>query len=300
MSAESAAYSPDRKGCGQIVVAENQIFCAFTARLLTNNPARWAELLDFLQRLRINPGDRMTQVFDYPSCARVTDLERQSGRKHLWIVRALSLLFLSATVQAQVKITIDHNTGAAINPEFNFKSVPSPARNDAATNARILLVDGEADGNSAGVQALVDGLLPTSDDQPRRNFFIAPGSGGARILIDLRQIIEIAQINSYSWHPGERAPQFYRVWASDGTAANFNEAPKANVDPGTCGWKVLATVDTRSDDETKDGGQWGVSITDARGTLGKIRYLLFDCYVTEVADDFGNTFYSEIDVIAKK
>jgi len=217
-----------------------------------------------------------------------------------WAFFALLLNVTHLTAHAQVKITIDHNTGAAINPEFKFKSVPSPARHDAATNALVLIVDGEADGNSAGVQALVDGLLPTSDDQPRRNFFVAPGSGGARILIDLKQVTEIAQINSYSWHTSERAPQFYRVWASDGTAANFNDAPKANVDPRSCGWKVLATVDTRSDEETKDGGQWGVSISDAHGTLGKIRYLLFDCYVTEVADDFGNTFYSEIDVIAKK
>src|SRR5215471_3451740 len=167
---------------------------------------------------------------------------------------------LQLTANAQVKISIDHNTGPSINPEFKFKSVPSPSRNDAATNARVLIVDGEADGNSAGVQALVDGVLPTSDDQPRRNFFIAPGSGGARILMDLGRTIEIAQINSYSWHPGERAPQFYRVWVSDGTAPNFNEVPKASVDPRSCGWKVLATVDTRSDDETKDGGQWGVSI----------------------------------------
>jgi len=65
------------------------------------------------------------------------------------------------------------------------------------------------------------------------------------------------------------------------------------------GWKVIATVDTRSTDEDKDGGQFGVSITDAKRSLGRIRYLLFDFYVTEVADNFGNTFYSEIDVIAK-
>jgi hypothetical protein len=210
------------------------------------------------------------------------------------------LSFLQLTTHAQVKITIDHNTDRSINPEFKFKSVPSPSYTDAATNARVFIVDGEADSNSAGVNALVDGLLPASDDQPRRNFFIAPGSGGARILIDLGRAIEVAQINSYSWHTDERAPQVYRVWASEGTAPNFNDAPRANVDPRSCGWQVVATVDTRSDDETKDGGQWGVSITDARGSLGQIRYLLFDCYVTEVADEFGNTFYSEIDVVAKK
>ena len=203
-------------------------------------------------------------------------------------------------IHAQTNITIDHNTGATISAEFKFKSVPSPARDDAASKARVLIVDGDADANSAGVNALTDGILPASDDQPRRNFFIQPGSGGARLLMDLGRIIDIAQINSYSWHPGSRGPQVYRVWASDGSAANFNEAPKANVDPRSCGWKVLATVDTRSTDETKDGGQWGVGIAHTSGTLGRFRYLLFDCYVTEVADDFGNTFYSEIDVIARK
>src|SRR6185295_18888815 len=118
--------------------------------------------------------------------------------------------------------------------------------------ARVLIVDGQGDGNSAGVTALTDGVLPNSDDQPRRNFFIAPGSGGARILIDLTRIIEVAQINSYSWHPGSRGPQVYRVWVSDGSATNFNDSPKANIDPRSCGWKLLTTVDTRSADETQD------------------------------------------------
>jgi len=206
----------------------------------------------------------------------------------------------SLAIHAQTKVTIDHNTGAAINPEFKFKSVPSPSRDDAATKTRVLMVDGDADGNSAGVDALVDGVLPTSDDQPRRNFFITAGSGGARLLIDLGRVIEVAQVNSYSWHPNSRAPQVYRVWASDGSDARFIAEPKANIDPRTVGWRVLATVDTRSDDADKDGGQFGVSITDLGGRLGRFQYLLFDCYVTEVADNFGNTFYSEIDVVAKK
>ena len=211
-----------------------------------------------------------------------------------------SIFVLAFAVHAQTKITIDHNTGAAINPEFKFKSVPAPSKDDAAAKARVLIVDGEADVNGADVTALVDGLLPASDDQPRSNFFITQGSGGARILMDLGRVIDVAQINSYSWHAGSRGPQVYRVWASDGLAANFKEDPKANVDPRSCGWQMVAIVDTRSDDETKDGGQWGVSITDGHGSLGRFRYLLFDCYVTEIADNFGNTFYSEIDVVARK
>src|SRR5213075_1324783 len=103
--------------------------------------------------------------------------------RHLTILVVACLCPLSAL--AQSKITVDHNTGAAINAEWKFKSVPSPARDDAAARGRVLIVDGLADGNSAGVGALTDGIFPNSDDQPRRNFFIAPGSGGARILIDL-------------------------------------------------------------------------------------------------------------------
>ena len=62
----------------------------------------------------------------------------------------------------------------------------------------------------------------------------------------LTHTIEVAQINSYSWHPSARAPQLYRVWASDGSDPKFNAQPKANIDPRSCGWKIVATVDTRS------------------------------------------------------
>jgi hypothetical protein len=49
-----------------------------------------------------------------------------------------------------------------------------------------------------------------------------------------------------------------------------------------------------------EGGQYAVSVTSPSGSLGKYRHLMFDCFVTESADDWGNTFYSEIDVIEKK
>ena len=216
----------------------------------------------------------------------------------LLVFAAVVLLSLALTVHAQPQITIDHNTGKAANADFKFKHVPSPSRDDAATKAKLMMVDAEADPDSADIGALTDGVLPTSDDQPRKNFFLKAGSGGGRLRMDLGNVIEIAQVNSYSWHPNTRGPQVYRVWASDGTDAKFNAAPKADVDPAACGWKLIATVDTRSNDEDKDGGQFGVSITSQSGNLGKFRYLLFDLYVTEIADDFGNMFYSEIDVVA--
>lgn len=216
------------------------------------------------------------------------------------LISATAFGLFAVTMQAQTRITIAHNDTQTANAEFKFATVPSPSRTDAATNARVVIVDGEGDPNGADVTALVDGILPTAPDQPRQNFFVAAGSGGARLLIDLGRVLDIAQLNSYSWHANSRAPQVFRVWGSDGSSLQFEGEPKANVDPATCGWRVIAIVDTRSEDANKDGGQFGVSITDLSGSLGKFRYLLLDCYVTEIADNFGNTFYSEFDVIAKK
>ena len=219
----------------------------------------------------------------------------------LRLLFTMGMLAVTASLaNAQPTVTIAHNDNKSANPEFKFANVATPSRDDAATKARVLMVDGEADANSAGVEAIIDGALPTAPDQPRQNFFVTAGSGGARLLIDLGRVLDVAQINSYSWHANSRAPQVYRVWGSDGSDPHFNAEPKANVDPRSCGWRVIATVDTRSEDASKDVGQFGVSIAHPNGSLGKFRYFLFDCYVTEIADNFGNTFYSEIDVVAKK
>jgi hypothetical protein len=90
----------------------------------------------------------------------------------------------------------------------------------------------------------------------------------------------------------------YTLYAADGKAKDFNPAPKAGTDPETCGWKKLAAVDTRPKGGGDGGGQYGVSVLDADGSLGKFRYLLFDAARTEDRDPFGNTFFSEIDVVA--
>ena len=210
-----------------------------------------------------------------------------------------TMLAMALITHAQVKVTFDHNPNASATRAFKFKNVPSPAKDDAATKAKLSLIEGEPDGNGADPSALTDGALPTEEDQPAANFFWNAGTGGGRLQMDLGSMIEIAQINTYSWHPNTRGPQVYRLWASDGASVNFNAAPKTNVDLAASGWKLITVVDTRSKDGD-DGGQFGVSITDAQGSLGKFRYLLFDFYVTETADEFGNTFYSEIDVVARK
>jgi hypothetical protein len=214
------------------------------------------------------------------------------------ILTTLVLVLPAVCTQAQVRITIDHNDNKTANAEYKFQRVPSPARNDAGSKAILTLVDAQADGTAADLGVLIDGLLPDAQDQPRRNFFLTSGTGGGRLRMDLGSVIGIAQINSYSWHSDSRGPQVYRVWASDGADPNFNPEPKGTVDPARCGWKSIAIVDTRTDEE--DGGQYGVSVTDLSGSLGKFRYLLFDLYPVEVSDNSGNTFYSEIDVVARK
>jgi hypothetical protein len=210
-----------------------------------------------------------------------------------------AFLSLMLTTQAEINVTADHNTNATATSAFKFKDVPSPAKDDLGAKTKLLLLEGDLDPNGANLIALTDGRLPTEEDQPGANLFFDVGTGGGRFRMDLGSAIEIAQINTYSWHPNTRGPQVYRLWASDGGDPKFSGEPKGKVDPTTVGWKLLTVVDTRSK-QGEDGGQYGVSITDSRGSLGKYRYLLFDCFVTEIADDWGNTFYSEVDVVAKK
>ncbi len=205
-------------------------------------------------------------------------------------------LGLATVSRADVQVAVDHNDLDHSTAEFKFKSVPSPVKTNAAINAKFSVVDGEKDSNSAELDVLHDGKLPTEQDQPDQNFFFNAGTDGGRIGIDLGSVIDIKQVNTYSWHVDTRAPQVYSLYAADGTAEKFNAAPKNDVDPTTVGWKLIARVDTRP--KTGDtGGQYGVSISDSAGTLGKFRYLLLAATRTESDDDFGNTFFSEVNVV---
>jgi Peptidase of plants and bacteria len=153
------------------------------------------------------------------------------------------------------------------------------------------------DAAGGGLAKLNDGKMPTEEDQPDENFFFNEGTPGGRLVADLGSVISIKQINTYSWHPSTRGPQIYKLYASDGTSKDFNAAPANGVNPESCGWKHIVSVSTKSKGEGEDGGQYGVSISDTDGAIGKYRYLLFDTMATEHDDDFGNTFYSEINVI---
>ncbi len=218
--------------------------------------------------------------------------------KCLNILRAgASVLLLSTTASlAEIKVIVAHNDNETAAPGFKFKEVPPPSRLNAVSTAKFSIVDGRRDPTGGSLEQLHDGALPTAADQPEENFFFRQGIDGGRISIDLGSATEIKQFRSYSWHPGSRGPQVYNLYLSDGQSDGFNAQPKKGTDPQSCGWKLTAKVDTRPA-SGDPGGQYGVSISDSAGVIGKFRYLLLDVSRTEDSDPFGNTFYSEINVI---
>jgi hypothetical protein len=191
-------------------------------------------------------------------------------------------------------VVFDHNPNSAATREFKFKNIASPAKDDAATTAKLTLIEGDLDQGAADLSALTDGRLPSDEDEPAANVYFRAGSSGGRFRMDFATPLDIAQVNTYSWHPNSRGPQLYKLYAADGSDPKFNPDPKRGIDPSTCGWKFIALVSTLPD-SGDGGGQYAASVSD----VGKYRYLLFDCYVTELYDNWGNTFYSEIDVIRK-
>jgi hypothetical protein len=204
-------------------------------------------------------------------------------------------LLLGTAARGDIRVITEH-TDADADAKFVFKSVPPPSNNDAGTVAKFSIVAGTADPNSGELGVLHDSRLPREADDPAHNFFFNAGTDGGRIRLDFGGPIDIKQMNSYSWHPSTRAAQVYQLYASDGNATNFNAAPGNTLDPGKCGWHLLARVDTRPKDGNP-GGQHAVSISADSGNIGSYRYLLFAIARTESADPFGNTFFSEIDVL---
>src|SRR5919112_5438108 len=162
---------------------------------------------------------------------------------------------------SDVKVTFDRNPNSAATREFKFKNIPSPAKDDAAANAKLTLIDGDLDQGSAELAALVDGRLPRDEDEPGSNVFFRAGSSGGRFRMDFQSPIEIARVNTYSWHPNSRGPQLYKLYAADGSDPKFNLDPKRGVDPASCGWKLIALVSTLPD-AAEMGGQYAATITD--------------------------------------
>ncbi len=204
---------------------------------------------------------------------------------------AVTLALAIPNVRAEEKplITARHSAGGT---GFKIEPLLPPASNDAATGATFTLVDGQRDPNGGSLDVLHDGKVPGGDDDPAANFFLARGTKSARLAVDLGRSIAVQSVATYSWHGGVRGPQHYQLYATDGAAKDFNAAPAAGTDPAACGWQLLASVDTRA----AGGGQHVISIA-AAAPLGTFRHLLFDLRPSSDSDVFGQTFFSEIDIV---
>lgn len=205
------------------------------------------------------------------------------------------LLLLFATIPAHADIRVEV-ARSELTSDFKFSKVPPPAINDAGAKADWVIVSGTKDGNSPQLNVVHDGRVPDSHDQPSANFFFNAGTEGGRIRADLKKSIPIERIGTYSWHRADRAPQVYRVYGASESPKELRLDPPSAVTPESCGWTLIANVDSRGKDADAFG-QHAVSITDSSGKLGNYRYLLFVIDATEKRDPFGNTFFSEIDIV---
>lgn len=128
--------------------------------------------------------------------------------------------------------------------------------------------------------------LPQNDDDIGHNTWFEGAE--AHILLDLKQSIEIARINTYSWHVKERAQQNFTMWGSAATSAPAFPTGKG-ADPAKAGWTQIARVDTA---ELKEGGKHGSCVIAAVGAaLGRFRFVLMQNHKP-------GTFLSRIDVLA--
>src|SRR5688572_14262745 len=178
-------------------------------------------------------------------------------------VTLVLLLCIARISHAAVKVVSERSADAG--SAFKFKDVPTPSKTDLGNKGKFTVVAGRIDGNGGGVETLNDGRLPSEADQPAANFFFAANSDGGRILVDLGEVAEIKQVNTYSWHRAGRGPQVYKLYGHESSADTAKE-----TDVEKSGWKLVASVDTRPK-EGQPGGQYGVTIGDdaGGGAIGK-------------------------------
>jgi hypothetical protein len=206
---------------------------------------------------------------------------------------------LWAAPGAKVTVEAVQREQAKNNPPYRL--VPAPAADDLAQGAKFSIVDGRLL-HTNQLNRINDGRGPTNEDAPSEVIFFNWGiQPEGRIGVDLGRVAPVRAVVTHSWHKDARGPQVYNLFASDGTAPNFNPAPRAGTDPVACGWTRVAAVDTWPP-KGPPGGRYAVSVaSDSPGTpMGNWRYLLLATYQTEHYDIDGYTFYSEIDVFEQK
>jgi hypothetical protein len=204
-----------------------------------------------------------------------------------------------------VTVVVEKLLDAAATTAFDFKTIATLSKEDAAQDATFSIVDGRKANFGGNVKILNDGQGPRQEKDESLMLTFNPGTLQGRIKSDLGKTVQIDQINTYAWYKdSHRWAQVYKVYGSDGEAKSFNSEPKIGTDPASCGWSFIAAVDTRESPggtELKDDirGQSGVSIRNPAGAIGKYRYLLFVTFATETKNSYGQTFWTEIDVVGR-
>lgn len=95
---------------------------------------------------------------------------------------------LSVSVsRADIRVTVERRRNAEATSDFDFRSVPSPSRSDAATGAAFTIVEGRRDPNGGKPGKLCDGHVASDSDQPSENSLFAAGTDGGRLVVDLER-----------------------------------------------------------------------------------------------------------------
>ena len=209
--------------------------------------------------------------------------------------------------QTQVLVRIEQGGGTAA---FRFPTIEPPSDRDFADRsqgfATMQVVRGglflTAPVPSGPPDLLLDGRGQTTPDSPAESVFFGPNDSGA-LRLDLGRAITISRINTYSWHQSKavenrvRAVQKFTLFGFAG-----DDPPMFEGAPAEAGWVPIARVD--SDDFFRvmqpidRPAQQACSITGARGTVGRYRYLLWAVEPTHSVTKpvLDNTFYAEFDV----
>jgi hypothetical protein len=204
----------------------------------------------------------------------------------------LILVLIHSPVLAKVEIDVEN---AATGMTYKFSNIPFPVRHDLAETGKFEILRGSEDPGDGGLAVLNDGRIPAMEYAPDWNFFFQDGSSGGRLLLDLQKEAMVKRVDTYSQNVAQRGGQVYVVYVSDGSSPDFVERPGVGVEPEEAGWTRLAAVNAAG---ATDEGLCGVSVSDSAGLLGKFRYLLFDISSSQPDNNFGNTFFSEMDVIS--
>ena len=172
----------------------------------------------------------------------------------------------------------ERQTGA-----WDSLTMGSPASDDQASSATVTYVDHaslakphlQAGAEGMRLPRLTDGLAATNDDDVTRCVWL--DGKPCRLIMDLGEAIEVAQVHTYSWHKGNRSPQTFSLYGSAEPQPN----PLNPTD-----WIQLGAVDTAA---LGGGGKHG-SVIGKGESMGRFRYLMWQ------ASNHPGTFFTEFDV----